>query len=116
MHKKVKQALGLSLRNLFEQLAWRTSPAAVRVYNISNYCGHLDNEKAIFELAHISQESLVFLSRCHQASQRCIGACKYASKRLKASCASYAQRACSACFVPVLQKMQINRLFTLSRN
>ena len=29
-HKKVEQALGLSLRNLFEQLAWRTSPAAVR--------------------------------------------------------------------------------------
>ena len=29
-HKKVKQALGVSLRNLFEQLAWRTSPAAVR--------------------------------------------------------------------------------------
>ena len=28
--KKVKQAFGLSLRNLFEQLAWRTSPAAVR--------------------------------------------------------------------------------------
>ena len=30
-HKKVEQALGLSLRNLFEQLAWRTSPAAVRM-------------------------------------------------------------------------------------
>ena len=29
-HKKVEQALGLSMRNLFEQLAWRTSPAAVR--------------------------------------------------------------------------------------
>ena len=28
-HKKVEQALGRSLRNLFEQLAWRTSPAAV---------------------------------------------------------------------------------------
>ena len=28
-HKKVKQALRLSLRNLFEQLALRTSPAAV---------------------------------------------------------------------------------------
>ena len=28
-HKKIKQALGRSLRNLFEQLAWRTSPAAV---------------------------------------------------------------------------------------
>ena len=37
-HKKVEQALGLSLRNLFEQLAWRTSPAAVRAYNISNSC------------------------------------------------------------------------------
>ena len=35
-HQKVEQALGLSLRNLFEQLAWRTSPAAVRAYNISN--------------------------------------------------------------------------------
>ena len=29
-HKKVEQALGLSLRNLFEQLAWRIPPAAVR--------------------------------------------------------------------------------------
>ena len=28
-HKKVAQALGRSLRNLFEQLAWRTSPAAL---------------------------------------------------------------------------------------
>ena len=31
-HKKVEQALGLSLRNLFEQLDWRTSSAAVRAY------------------------------------------------------------------------------------
>ena len=43
-------------------------------------------------------------------------ACKYASKLLKTGCASYAQRACSACFVPVLQKMQINRDFPLSRD
>ena len=28
-HKKVEQALGLSLRNLFEQQAWRNSPAAM---------------------------------------------------------------------------------------
>ena len=71
--KKVEQALGLSLRNLFEQLAWRTCQLR---------CVH---------------------------KKRGIGACKYASKRLKASCASYTQRARSACFVPVMQKMQINR-------
>ena len=41
-------------------------------------------------------------------------ACKYVNKLHKTGSASYAQRACSACFVPVLQKMQINRLFTLS--
>ena len=28
-HKKAEQALGRSLRSLFEQLAWRTLPAAV---------------------------------------------------------------------------------------
>ena len=28
-YKKVEQAIGLSLRNLFEQLAWRISPAAM---------------------------------------------------------------------------------------
>ena len=28
-YKKVEQALGLSLRNLFKQLAWRISPAEV---------------------------------------------------------------------------------------
>ena len=46
--------------------------------------------------------------------KRGIGACKYTSKRLKASCASYTQRARAACFVPVMQKMQINRDFPLS--
>ena len=45
--------------------------------------------------------------------KRCTGACKYASKRLKADVAAQ-PKGCSACFVPVLQKMQINRLFTLS--
>ena len=31
-HKKVEQSHGRSLRKLFEQLAWRTSPAAVLLY------------------------------------------------------------------------------------
>ena len=58
------------------------------------------------------------------------GAGKYASQLLKADCASYTQRAPAhykgpldhlfviryACFVPVVQIMQINRLFTLSPN
>ena len=46
--------------------------------------------------------------------ERGTAACKYASKLLKTSCASYTQRASSACFVPVMQKMQINRDFPLS--
>ena len=37
-HKKAEQALGRSLRNLFEKQALRTLPAAVRTYNISNSC------------------------------------------------------------------------------
>ena len=36
-HKKVEQALERSLHNLFEQLAWRTSPAAVRHYRNNHH-------------------------------------------------------------------------------
>ena len=39
---------------------------------------------------------------------------KYANQLLKASCASYAKRLVS-CFVPMMQKWQTNRYFTLSR-
>ena len=43
MHKKVEQAHGRSLRNLFEQLATRILPAALRAYSCSSNAPVLAN-------------------------------------------------------------------------
>ena len=61
----------------------------------------------------LAKNRMLFCQGVISFLKRDIGACKYASKRLKAGCASYTQRARAVCFVPVMQKMQINRDFPL---
>ena len=46
MHKKVEQAHGRSLRNLFEQLATLILPAVVRAYSCSSNAPVLANTQA----------------------------------------------------------------------